>query len=143
MNDSKITVYEKRLASISDTGEHWGWVPRGQRLTTAFHSIDTLDWLKKEQKGQNVLGAEMSSGIKVTFCHLTFLSSEAETPTESPSESEGAEEKEVEEGDLPTVPPELPEACSECVLLLPPHPHLTVSGLRVRCLWRTVHVNET
>nr|KAF6410311.1 DNA ligase 1 [Rousettus aegyptiacus] len=36
---------------------------------------------------------------------------EAETPTESPSESEGAEEKEVEEGDLPTVPPELPEAC--------------------------------
>nr|KAF6410312.1 DNA ligase 1 [Rousettus aegyptiacus] len=38
---------------------------------------------------------------------------EAETPTESPSESEGAEEKEVEEGDLPTVPPELPEACTE------------------------------
>lgn len=85
----------------------------------------------------------MSSGIKVTFCHLTFLSSETETPTESLPESEGAEEKEAEEEDPPTVPPELPKACGECVLLLPPHPLLAVSGLRVRCLWRTVHVNET
>lgn len=73
-----------------------------------------------------------------------FMSSEAETPTESLPEPEGGDKEEVEGGDQPMTPPEPRKTSSECLTLFLPGAPLSglAGGGGVPCLWRTVNVNK-
>lgn len=77
---------------------------------TSRRLTDLLIW-HRSKWGQKVSGVEMSRGVCVRvilfffFCHLTFLSSKAETPPESLTEPEVTQKKEAE-GDQPATPPE-------------------------------------
>lgn len=75
----------------------------------------------EKNKGAECLRSRNFRGGQSEFL-LPCVSSEAETPTESLPEPEGAKEKEADEGGPPRTPPAPQDACGELPVLSPAAP---------------------